>query len=234
MTIIQYLFSFKGRINRAKFWLIMIMPLGLVIVGMLIGGILVAQSMITSAKSQQLCRELTKQGSFTGDCLDLMSIHREFKKLPVSDDSKDEILHAYDHCIAKTQNQPLKVSCDEYINIYPQLKAIESSPGTTASKPNATSMGLIFLVIIPLSIVMWWICLAVYAKRLHDYNLSGWWQVAPLGISILAGIVTMIIPILGGLLSLASFLASIALFVICGFLKGTSGPNAYGNDPLQK
>ena len=34
------------------------------------------------------------------------------------------------------------------------------------------------------------------------------------------------------LLSLASSIFSLLLFVVCGFLKGTQGPNRFGPDPL--
>jgi|SRR4051794_6248413 uncharacterized membrane protein YhaH (DUF805 family) len=53
--------------------------------------------------------------------------------------------------------------------------------------------------------------IALYAKRWHDRNKSGWWSLIAL------------IPIIGG----------IWLLVELGFLRGTVGPNSYGPDPLQ-
>jgi uncharacterized membrane protein YhaH (DUF805 family) len=55
-----------------------------------------------------------------------------------------------------------------------------------------------------------WIGLGLAVKRWHDRNKSGWW--------VLIGLV----PIIGQLWAL----------IECGFLKGTTGPNIYGADPL--
>ena len=52
--------------------------------------------------------------------------------------------------------------------------------------------------------------IALYAKRWHDRNKSGWWTLLAF------------IPIIG----------AIWLIVECGALKGTEGPNQYGPDPL--
>jgi uncharacterized membrane protein YhaH (DUF805 family) len=52
--------------------------------------------------------------------------------------------------------------------------------------------------------------LAIYAKRWHDRGKSGWWT----------------------LICLVPFIGGIWLLVECGFLRGTEGPNQYGNDPL--
>ena len=52
--------------------------------------------------------------------------------------------------------------------------------------------------------------LALYTKRWHDRNKSGWWTLIAL------------VPIIGG----------IWFLVECGCLSGTKGPNNYGPDPL--
>jgi uncharacterized membrane protein YhaH (DUF805 family) len=52
--------------------------------------------------------------------------------------------------------------------------------------------------------------LAIYAKRWHDGSKSGWWTLI------------VLIPIIGG----------IWFLVECGFLRGTEGPNQYGEDPI--
>ena len=52
--------------------------------------------------------------------------------------------------------------------------------------------------------------LAIYAKRWHDRGKSGWWTLI------------ILVPLIG----------SIWFLVECGFLRGTEGPNQYGNDPL--
>jgi len=51
---------------------------------------------------------------------------------------------------------------------------------------------------------------AVYAKRWHDRNKSGWWS----------------------LILLVPFIGAIWFLVECGILEGTRGANQYGPDPL--
>ena len=68
--------------------------------------------------------------------------------------------------------------------------------------------GMIPIIIV--SLLFLYPALAVYAKRWHDRGKSGWWTLIGL------------VPIIGG----------IWLLVELGFLRGTEGPNQYGNDPL--
>ena len=67
--------------------------------------------------------------------------------------------------------------------------------------------GLILLVVYILAL---WIGLAVAAKRWHDRNKSAWW------------ILIVFVPLVGPLWYL----------IECGFLRGTTGANKYGSDPL--
>ena len=57
--------------------------------------------------------------------------------------------------------------------------------------------------------------IAVTVRRLHDRDMSGWWY--------LGFVVLSLVPVVG-------FLASIAMLVIM-LLPGTPGPNRYGPDP---
>jgi len=52
--------------------------------------------------------------------------------------------------------------------------------------------------------------LAIYAKRWHDRDKSGWWSLI------------VLVPVIG----------AIWLIVECGILEGTRGPNRFGPDPL--
>ena len=72
---------------------------------------------------------------------------------------------------------------------------------------------------------------AVGIKRLHDRDKSGWWLLAfYLVPALLDGVGrTMNSPVIFGLASLA---VSIWAIVELGFLRGTTGPNQYGPDPL--
>ena len=59
-------------------------------------------------------------------------------------------------------------------------------------------------------VLAFWISLAAGVKRWHDRNKTGWWMLI------------LLLPVIGGLWYL----------IECGFLKGTTGPNTYGLDPL--
>ena len=67
---------------------------------------------------------------------------------------------------------------------------------------------IIGLLIMPMLIIS----LIVQIKRWHDLNQTGWL------------VLINIIPLIGGLISL----------IFLGFIKGTSGENKYGIDPLLK
>jgi len=58
-------------------------------------------------------------------------------------------------------------------------------------------------------LVLAWTHLAVFVKRWHDRDKSGWW------------VLIVLIPLIGWLWML----------IECGFLEGTIGPNKYGPDP---
>ena len=60
------------------------------------------------------------------------------------------------------------------------------------------------------SLILLYPSLAVQAKRWHDRDKSAWW------------LLINRIPIVGGLWAL----------IECGFLRGTTGPNRFGPDPL--
>lgn len=61
-----------------------------------------------------------------------------------------------------------------------------------------------------LMLVLLYPSLALYTKRWHDRNKSGWWSLI------------MLVPIVGG----------IWMLVELGVLRGTDGDNRYGPDPL--
>lgn len=65
---------------------------------------------------------------------------------------------------------------------------------------------LLYILMIP----MWWISIATSVKRFHDRGKSGWWY----------------------LIVLVPFLGALWLIIENGFLKGTTGTNNFGEDPL--
>jgi uncharacterized membrane protein YhaH (DUF805 family) len=76
----------------------------------------------------------------------------------------------------------------------------------------------VFPSMAPLAWIVWFLAavaiaymsLAVFAKRWHDCDKSGWWSLI------------LLVPFIGGVWAL----------VECGCLPGTEGPNRYGADPL--
>jgi uncharacterized membrane protein YhaH (DUF805 family) len=88
-----------------------------------------------------------------------------------------------------------------------------------------------------------WINLALGAKRLHDRDRSGWWLLLQFVAVLLAAIfITVAIAVPKGLAAAwygvavvsgtLAFVISLWLFVEMGFLRGTSGANRFGPDPL--
>jgi uncharacterized membrane protein YhaH (DUF805 family) len=86
-------------------------------------------------------------------------------------------------------------------------RAAMSSDPQVALRSVGVVGGLVLLIVYVLAI---WIGLAVAAKRWHDRNKSAWW------------ILIVFVPAVGGLWYL----------IECGFLKGTTGANKFGPDPL--
>jgi len=84
--------------------------------------------------------------------------------------------------------------------------ALSSNP--QAALQSVGALGAIILLVV--YILALWIGLAIAAKRWHDRNKSAWW------------ILIVFVPLVGGLWYL----------IECGFLKGTTGANKYGSDPL--
>ena len=74
----------------------------------------------------------------------------------------------------------------------------------------------------------------VTTRRLHDRNLSGWWQALPLA-AVLPAIAGAVLDAEGLLIlaGCAAGLASLALLVVYA-LRGTAGPNRFGADPLDE
>lgn len=68
------------------------------------------------------------------------------------------------------------------------------------------------LVLLFWMVLLFWINLAVYAKRWHDHDMSGWWSAL------------LFVPIV-------NFFWGIYMLIKLGFLKGTDGSNRYGPAP---
>ena len=94
----------------------------------------------------------------------------------------------------------------------------------------SAAVGVILLTTLVFSALIW-ISFVMAIKRLHDRDKSGWWvllfYVAP---SIFEGVENSTGLFIPGLIG---FGISIWGLVELGFLRGTTGQNSYGPDPLQ-
>jgi uncharacterized membrane protein YhaH (DUF805 family) len=82
-------------------------------------------------------------------------------------------------------------------------------------------------------LLMIWISLALTIKRLHDRNKSAWWVLLFYFAPSILQAVGHGVASAGVILPLIGLGISIWALVELGFLRGTTGPNSYGNDPLQ-
>lgn len=73
-----------------------------------------------------------------------------------------------------------------------------------------TGDGAIGILSLIWALISIYLGIALYAKRWHDRDKSGWWTLIAL------------VPVIG----------AIWLIVECGILEGTKGPNRFGPDPL--
>ena len=82
-----------------------------------------------------------------------------------------------------------------------------------------------------------WAGLATAARRLHDRDKSAWWllllYVPVFFLAAFAEIASQSSPVAGAGFNALTLPFSIWALVELGMLKGTSGPNRFGPDPLQ-
>ncbi len=82
-------------------------------------------------------------------------------------------------------------------------------------------------------------------RRLHDINKSGWWQLINVDFFLITMFIFMVVPdnlppiieyiiSFGGLLIIFSYPIRMLIWLRWTIKKGTSGPNRFGEDPLQQ
>jgi uncharacterized membrane protein YhaH (DUF805 family) len=76
-----------------------------------------------------------------------------------------------------------------------------------------------------ISLALTWPIIAIYAKRLHDLNLSAWWLLLIPAVTFLAGMSE---------LNRLHIVAYCLLLLLLGFLPGSAGPNRFGEDPTAR
>jgi uncharacterized membrane protein YhaH (DUF805 family) len=98
-----------------------------------------------------------------------------------------------------------------------------------AGESKINAIGLITLVAL---FAAMWASLALAAKRLHDRDKSTWWMII---FYLIPAILRVFAEEMGGagiIFTLVSLGLTLWGFVEVGFMRGTSGPNRYGPDPL--
>ena len=98
--------------------------------------------------------------------------------------------------------------------------------------------GLCFLGVIAATVVA---ALANGARRLHDRGKSAWWLLLFSGLPAMLSVPAELVKFsadpgvqaAGAVFALLGLPFSIWGLVVMGFLKGTAGPNKYGDDPLE-
>lgn len=96
------------------------------------------------------------------------------------------------------------------------------------------------ILAIPLFLFIILVSLANSARRLHDRNKSAWWLLVFSGVPFVLSAFAAMMRLGGGaadqggaaLVNLIGFGFSMWAFAELGFLKGTAGPNQFGDDPL--
>ncbi len=77
-------------------------------------------------------------------------------------------------------------------------------------------------------IALVWVSLALNAKRLHDLGQSGWHLLWINAVNVVAQLTVSSAPAVAMLCGLFG----VAVMLVFLFRKGTSGPNAFGDDPV--
>ena len=106
---------------------------------------------------------------------------------------------------------------------------IDSVLGTRVTVGGGLQVGIVGIII---SLASIYFALAVYAKRWHDRDKSGWLSAVLIVVFVVAAIVTMVAPALATVIAIVELLVAIWFIVELGILQGTKGPNKYGPDPL--
>jgi uncharacterized membrane protein YhaH (DUF805 family) len=116
---------------------------------------------------------------------------------------------------------------------------------TNASRVNAIAPQggvpelIVLILVIGISLCLWWIGIAVAVKRLHDRDKSGWWLIVFYVLpNILSGGIRGYQSVGSGsalalILTLACLAIGVWAFVELGCLRGTPGANRFGPDPLE-
>ncbi|MDO5538063.1 MAG: DUF805 domain-containing protein, partial [Desulfovibrionaceae bacterium] len=84
------------------------------------------------------------------------------------------------------------------------------------------ALGVLFLVLVGISLLQ----LPVAVRRFHDRNMTGWWYLL---LAIVPSLLGVIDETMGSVCQMAGSIAYIVIFC----LRGTVGPNRFGDDPLE-
>ena len=138
------------------------------------------------------------------------------------------------------------------VGIYIVFIAILAVIGSAISIEDASApMVFLLCISVPIYLLFFYTSLMVSIKRCHDRNRSGWFLLFSYVPSIIYSIFSLVFPaanysyyygsgpsaadsfaiVLSCIVSLAAFGLGLWVTIELGFLKGTVGPNQYGDDP---
>ncbi len=237
MLSLSFLFSAKGRITRLQYWLSFLLYFGLMIalgVGLAvlgIGGASYSQYMERAhdAENTAQLEDSTVAGDETSlaqalespvpapdeglASMDVMEADKTPPDETSTDPMADASVAATDDALVPAEEgvevESGSVPLDETV-IADEAPLVSDDTRAVTIEPSGGVGGLaVALLGFVLTLALIYSSIVVQIKRWHDQDLPGWMLLINL-----TGVGTLV------------------TFVMCGFLRGTTGPNKYGADPL--
>ena len=113
------------------------------------------------------------------------------------------------------------------VAVFVAIGIVDLIPGTSP-RIGDIDFGIVGMIV---SLATIYFAFAVYAKRWHDRNRSGW-SLAPIAVLLIAAIPMSLLPSAVLVIGLIQLAVLVWVLVELGILKGTAGPNVCGPDPL--
>ncbi|MCL2717076.1 MAG: DUF805 domain-containing protein [Alphaproteobacteria bacterium] len=103
------------------------------------------------------------------------------------------------------------------------ILGIQGMRGVSLDNPDDVTIALFLILLVPFA----WMGICISAKRCHDRDRSGWFQMIPM-----IPAIALFIPIIGVYIeAIGQSICWIWLFIELGCLDGTQGENRFGPSP---
>lgn len=207
MLSLSFLFTATGRVTRLQYWLSFLLYLVLIIVlgvGMMVLGIGGAgyTHYLARAHDSRSAAPFEEAGAPVVG-------EAAVEKMATSDDltSDPASVAAVADAVASLADQTAE-TLDEPLSLDQPFAADDAAPDRIEPLGGVGPL-LVSLLGLFLAMALIYSSIVVQIKRWHDQNLPGW---------------MVLINFTG--------VGTLVTFIMCGFLRGTAGPNPYGADPL--